>query len=807
MGIDMRKSMNTALYCATALATLGFVQPQIAVAQDITPDTNQSAEDQSSSSDSTIIVTARRRDESIVDVPLAITVVGSEKLQQLGITSTTDLANYVPGLQFSDYTPGDSRNDRGRARPLIFRGINVGQGGSVTAAGGMFLDGAAVVGNEVPAGLDIGAVEVLRGPQSVYFGRSSMTGAVSYRTREIPDRWSAIVEITVAQRDMRRLEASIAGPIVADIMKVRLTGLTESTDGYVTNAFAQGANNKLGARSRDSISGALDITPSDSLELKAYANYFRDEDGPAQTSFIRPAFSNCLRPGATRPTICGKIPEPSNSVNYLATVLPDAFSNILFNSPLLEGTGFKRQVGLQREVFNSHLVANWQISDYLRAQSITGYHTNATITVQDGIGQPFQPNFAYSEYFYSLTNRTRDFSQELRLSSDPDRAFSWTAGTNYVNAIDQVQAYVGFRFNPAGNFLPIPQSLGTNGAKTYGFFGGAYLKLADERLTLSAEGRYQIDNRRQRQQNGTTFAETINLREKFTSFSPRVSVDYALDGDKKIYASYASGTRPGGFNSLLLTYFRAPVPNPVVIQQINDLLGVTDETYAEERLKIGELGFKGSFADGRGFFDINAYYGRLVNQQVSQGALIPALGFTVTAITNVGETEVYGIEFQGNFNLTPELSLSTTAAWNHATRTSFINQGGLAQFGTTDLSGVEMANTPELTYSSVLTYDTAISADWDFFANASYVYRGSQWTDAANLSYIDGRHQVDLRAGVKTGGYTIEAFALNLLNDRSYTSGSVAPDFGQSAPALQFHAFFGGVAPPRQFGLRLRGEF
>ena len=145
-----------------------------------------------------IVVTARRRNEALIDVPLAITVISSKTLDQLGVKSTTDLANYVPGLEFNQFTQGNARNDRGPNRTLSFRGLALG--GTVSAGASMYLNGAAVINNEVPAGMDIGAVEVLRGPQSVYFGRSTMTGAVAYRTKDIPNRFMGEAEVEVGVR-------------------------------------------------------------------------------------------------------------------------------------------------------------------------------------------------------------------------------------------------------------------------------------------------------------------------------------------------------------------------------------------------------------------------------------------------------------------------------------------------------------------------------------------------------------------------------------------------------------------------------
>jgi len=795
---------NRALLCASAMTSLQLLLPHAALAQDssatpsATPTKASAVQREADAGD--ITVTARRRSESLVDVPLAISVVTSAKLEQLDIRDTATLANYVPGLQFSDFTPGYSRNDRGGTRPLIFRGLNVGTGGSVTAAGGLFLDGAAVVGNEVPAGMDIGQVEILRGPQSVYFGRSTMTGAVSYRTKSIPDSWGGEVEASLAQRNDERIEASIAGPLVPGLLKIRVTGLAESSDGYVTNTYNNGAG-KLGDRSRNSISTTVDFTPAEGLEFKGYANYFHDDDGPSATAFVPATLANCIVPGAVRPTFCGEIPGRSHSINYFNTTIPANFSNAIFASPLIKGAGFKDKVGLQRNVVNSHIVSSYEISDYLKVQAITGYHTNVTLQTADGITQPVQSNFPYSQYFYTIVNKSRDFSQELRLNSDPNRMFSWTAGTNYVNAYNKTNAITAFGDQVNGvptTFRPIAQNITSDEAKTYGFFGGGYLKLFDNKLTLSAEGRYQID-KRSNVQTTIAGAELADLQGTFRSFNPRVSVDYDLGGRRKIYASYATGTRPGGFNALLKTYLDRNIP--ALTADIQHELGATTFTYKEERLKIGELGFKGNFAGGKGYFDLNTYYGKLSNQQIGYGALIPYLGFTVTTISNIGETTLYGVEAQGNYNFTESLSLATTFAWNHTDRNKYTNTSGLLQFGTTNFDGVQMPNTPQFSGSAVLSYNHKLTQDWDFFTNGSYVYRGKQFTDTANLSYIHGRSQVDLRAGVSNDRYTIEGFVTNVLGNRSYTAGNVAPDFGGSPT---YTAFFGAYAPPRQFGGRLR---
>jgi iron complex outermembrane recepter protein len=839
----MSKSAIRTLLSVSALVALGLLTANAASAQAPAPAAQAKADTELAE----VLVTARKREESIVDVPLAITVVSDVQMQKLDIRGTGDLAKYVPGLEFNDFTQGNSRNDRGHQRPLIFRGLNLGLSGNVTSAGGMFLDGAAVVGNEVPGGLDIGSVEILRGPQSVYFGRSAMTGAVSYRTKDIPSEWGVSVNAKAAQRSDTSFEASIAGRVMNDALGIRVTGLSESSHGYVYNNFD---GSSLGDRSRRSLSATLHFKPSDSVDIKLYSNKFDDQDGPAATPFLNTPISlsgpnSCqfaLDPRVPAPfnttfikrTICGEIPKyigNPNAIEYQQTAIPTQFANTIFSSPLLFGTHFRPIPGLQRSAVNSHLTANFKISDYLTLEWISGYHTNVTTNASDGINAAPGTFYQYYQYFYTLSGKTHDVSHEIRLSSDSTRKFSWTFGTNYVDAWNQTNAVLGFGFqrsaasagNPAG--LPVTpfyapvlsQAVTTFYAKTNGVFAGGYLKLMDDRMTISAEGRYQRDKRTDKAQTVALAPVNGPFEATFNSFHPRVSVDYDVGGNRKVYGSYATGTRPGGFNSGLASRLdpASPLYNATAATQITQLMGFTlsNLSFDEEKLEIVELGYKGYLADGKGYFDVNAYFGKLNNQQVGNGTLIPFLGFTVTATQNIGETEIKGLEFQGNYNFTRELSLSGTLSWNNAVRTRFLNTSGVQQFGTSIFDGKKMALAPEYTGSAVLGWERAGGAtSWGFFTNGALVYRGKMYMDGYNASWIPGRAQIDLRTGLTRDKYRIEAFMLNAFDDRNYTGGNIATDFGGSGNSGGYYsargyAFFGAIAPPRQVGVRLSASF
>ena len=860
----MLKSSAVILYGATALTAL--IIPQTGWAQTTAPAVDAVEET------GTITVTARRRDESIVDVPLAITVVGSETIERLNLKSTRDIANFTPGLEFSDFTQGNSRNDRGGNRTIIFRGLNLaGIGGGVQQAASMFLDGALVLGNEIPGSLDIGAVEVLRGPQNVYFGRSTMTGAIAYRTKAIPKELRVEANIELAERKAGRVEASIAGPLVGDLLGFRFTGLYETSDGFIKNAYDP-SGPRLGARSRRSVSATLDFTPTSALEIKGYANYFEDEDGPSATVNIFPDASyagtttvqgaflglgtvdNCAPGqivtfnGATtqrRATICGRVPNVSRAIAYSRTDIPAEYANLLFGyTPYIKAEHFKHMAGLQRHALNTHAVVNFQVSDYLKAQSITGYHITTVVQDIDGAAQPATSTTGFNPFFFGLANKTSDFSQELRLSSDPERAFSWTVGGNYAKVRNISQAWnlttttaanPAFPTTPAGTFNGVGGVFNPsdNRSTTYGAFAGAYLKLMDNKLTLSAEGRYQSDKRTAQTRDKLTFATIVTsgpaatggvFIKTFKSFSPRVSIDYDVGGGRKIYASYARGGRPGGFNSALLSFLdpnnsRYGGATPcncyaATVAQITQLFGTVDPGYKEETLSIGELGFKGYLPNGKGYFDINAYYGIVSNQQVTSAQIINTLSppTTLSIVVNTGKTEIHGVEFTGNYNFTPAISLNTTFAWNYTRRKQYIDNapGNIALYGRTDFSGLKLPFAPIISGSAVLSYEQRTSDEWSPFGNAALVYRGKQYADIGNLAYIPGRATVDLRAGAKNGRFRLEAFVTNVFQNRTYPGGNVAPDFGinqVNGIRSSNTGFFGAYAEPRTFGIRAGASF
>ena len=469
------------------------------------------------------------------------------------------------------------------------------------------------------------------------------------------------------------------------------------------------------------------------------------------------------------------------------------------STPITAGQGFEQRVGTQRAVLNSSIVGTWDISSYLKLTSITGYHTNHDVSVDDGEPEPISPNLpapgfgTIDNYYYNFAEQRKDFSQEVRLASDSSRRLSWTLGANYIHQQQLATAAA------ASTYFVFAQAATPTDAYTYGVFGGIYYKLTDK-LSLAAGGRLQKD--KIQQNDGVQL-----LKVTTNSFSPRVSAEYDIGGGRRIYTSFAQGNEPAGLNpNVALQGNNLPAAQQAAYyQQVAQLLGGTSSSYKEEVLRIGELGMKGNVFGTKGFFDLNFYYGGLSNQQIQVSAQIPALmNNSVSATNNAGAATIYGIEWQGTYNFTSDLSLSTTFSWNHTQRTQFFNSAGVTQFGTTDFNGKSFAFVPVYQGSAVLAYSHEITDGWKAFGNAALTYRGKQFVDDFNAAYVPQRYQLDLRMGVQHGDYKMELFLKNLFNDQNYTGGSVAPNYGQGNNSS--YSFFGGYAPPRQVGVRISAK-
>ncbi|HEY4548157.1 MAG TPA: TonB-dependent receptor plug domain-containing protein, partial [Pedomonas sp.] len=282
---------KSTLMASTAGLALGLAAPAVSA---------QEAPAQPAASSSSelgmgeIIVTARKRGESLVDVPVAITAMTGEGLAARGVQGLNDLNAFVPGLRYQNSAA--NRNDRSFTT-ITMRGMYPGDSPNRQAVT-IFVDGVAIPGGSTSGLTDIERVEVVKGPQSANFGRATFGGAINFITRApATDEVKGSVDVSYESYNTAEVKASVEGPLVEDKLGVRLSGRYYHTDGQYDNV---GFSGKLGERDTRQVAASFIAHPTDALTVRGYATYWEDSDGPTAQALLGEESYNCNLGGNAR---------------------------------------------------------------------------------------------------------------------------------------------------------------------------------------------------------------------------------------------------------------------------------------------------------------------------------------------------------------------------------------------------------------------------------------------------------------------------------------------------------------------------
>jgi iron complex outermembrane receptor protein len=752
-----------------------------------------------------IVVTARKREESLLDVPLSITALTAGDIESLNVKDTVQLSDFVPGFFMDDQNSG--RNDRGN-RVLVFRGLARGSG--VEAGGTMFVDGAPLLSGEIQGLTDVERVEILRGPQSVYFGRATFSGAVNYVTKAPGNEWGGKLNVDLSRFNSSDVELSVEGPLVEDKLSVRVSTRQYNKGGDYIN-FGRG-DDRMGDRSTESYGLNIYANPNEQLDIRANFNYFFHDDGtPADVKIkVSDGFHNCNPFTPTRAMVCGKLPDVSElnpgMISANTEITPEFQAGILDRADVngsLYPNLLKEGQGLARRGLQATLNIDYELSNGMSIGAISAWHKDDRQVVTDlgsrdtrHLPNPLfgtDPNIPYPRYIdwrYLVESEIEDWSQELRFSSSDEGRLRWTVGGTYVGANTEPSVVIGH--NPTS-----PAQSASNDytyVNTLGVFGGVYYDIT-EQLTMSAEARYQED-KLETENN----AAGVVLEENFKSFSPRVTLDYKPNETTTVYLQYAKGTRPGGFNENVLDYSAAE------LARINQQ-ATTQLAYDEEVLEQYEAGVKGRFLDGRAQAALSVYHGYLKNQQVNQiitfvddGGEVRLQGFTV----NIGKTRIQGVEFEGAFQATENFQLSGTFAINDTNIREFFCAPCQSNYtGSADVTGNRTAGVPKTTGSLSAQYEDTLVGSTDWFSRFDLIYRGSNYVTESNLTKTGEAVIGNLRGGIRTETYSLEAYVTNLFGNDTIPSAGIGID----VITFQQNEYRAGLPDRRRYGIRATYNF
>ena len=824
---------------ATASAAIALMPLLAATASAQQAPAQASAED-SRAAGGDILVTARRREERLLDVPIAVSVMSAAAIEATGIKNLNQLAEFTPGLLLKPQGTG-SVIDRSQSR-LVFRGLS-------TSEGPVFIDGAPFSGGSAPDVTDVERVEVLNGPQSVYFGRSTFPGAVKYVTKTPGNDFSGRVNVQATSFKGFDARLMLELPVIKDVLSMRVAGRRYSFGGQYRNGIE---GSRLGKQKTTSGSVSLSFTPSSNLSVKTYYSYQLDDDGPPEGAALRvPGAAptlDCRLGGTGGPYWCGELPSVSelNLSTFGGYTVMDALTRselvenvrgtpVPFDTRWLDRFGMKRQIQHVHARIDANTDSGWEFS-VLGAFSHSKLAKISALAALDttGIANPF---FAASAAcvagaatcFIPRTvqlplyqaNIVKDLSIEGRVSTPQDKSIRATIGASYYHVDAPITANFGLQnsgrlTNAGGGGL-------VASVDTPAVFGGVYFDVSDA-LTITAEARYQWDGITAQQQFPTVGPK---LHDVFKSFSPRAIIDYKISENSMAYATFSRGYRPGGFN-----------PNLTVLSppQLAEISGPTGAQVAfkQERLDNFEIGYKGAFMNNRLRITAALYYMKWRDGQIRNTIFFTSNAgggiANAAAITNAGSVNLKGVELDTSFAVTPEFSLAATFNYADSKLISFIlAPNGIAIQNNANVAGNRLDQTPKFSGTFSPSYRTEIADGWDFNARSDVIWRSRYFIDTTNRAWVGARAVVNGSFGFSRENLKIDFFVRNLFNNDKVVGGAKSSDgvYGPNAtctaaiptcynPALPnvitpgisaLNVIFLALPEKRTFGVRASYEF
>lgn len=734
-----------------------------------------------------IVVTARKKTETLIEVPVAITALSGEDLNARNITDYAALADFSPGLRFQNQSV--NRNDRGYTF-FTMRGMFSGTPSADRQGASAFIDGVPVGSGSISGLTDIAQVEVIKGPQSAYFGRATFAGAINFITRDpgFEPRMTGSLNYGSYNTVEGRLSAEVG--LIPDVLAARVSGRVFHTEGQYDNF---GIGGKLGAQDTRSVAGTLLFTPTTDLKIKGYVNYWEDDDGPPASGQLLADDLNCTTVTG-RAYYCGALKTAPRDRMVQQTYVTSSLERV--NDGVVLGDDFVDHFGVYRQAIESHVLADYEFGGgYTIGGNVAyfrdrwGYVTDTGF--RDGRNTPnpfFAANPTLVPYFSrtvggqtELTNK----SAEIRLASPTEDRLNWLVGFNYFR---QRNSIVTNAFSNSGFSAAVPAT--TYSADTYGIFGSVNFDVT-EQLHLSLEGRYQWDEIGQ-----VVPARSIDYSGESKSFNPRAILRYSFSPDASVYVSYAKGTRPGQFNATLLAL-------PQVVQdQVQAQLDVPTAV-GPEKIEMGEFGYKAAMFDRRLRVQIAAYYGnwydKHINQNITYSNPTPQ---TVRVVVPGGKVKLYGVEFEGSLAVTDALTLEGTLSYAETDirNTQCAECANLT--GNDNPVGNRLPQYSAWTGSASVDYRQPVSGDFEGYVRADYIYTGRQYESEANLAWTTPAHRVNLRFGVDDGQFSFELYGENILDNKAPTSIAYNSDTYTGAPAVTF-----SPARRRMFGGRVGFEF
>jgi len=737
-----------------------------------------------------VFVTARKQEESLQAVPLSITAFTEDAIEQVNPKTLADLNNLAPGLNWQAVT---KRDGQGR---VFFRGTS---GTTPAPKAQLFMDGVYINGNASNISFsEIERVEVLPGPQSAQFGRSTFAGAVNYITKDPTDEFKGHVSANYANIGDQEQSLSLSGPLIPGKLFGSLSGSYaqfNSPDSWV----AKDGTTKLAEFETKSVNGKLVYKPTDNLTIKARGSYYEDKDAPPVVCIPDPNDRNTVitRPdGSTTRYQVGTFNSLHYSSANCATYINPAAKD---TNDYRYGIRTMASAELNLNDFTLSLTGSYQHEDVTRGQ--TGNYQEPNSLFQD-MGNPM---YGLDDAFQG----SKENSGEFRLTSPQSGRFRYAVGLYYeeVTGTSVGTAYPrntclttctstilgSFRVNTAPTFSDTLDVV-----RDKSIFGSMFYDLTDQ-VTVSFEGRYQMEYVAQ-----DNNLSGLDLDGDFNSFLPRLTVQFKATDDLQFYAVYSIGNIPGRFNTS--EFIGEPGSNTS-----------TDQRFVkEEELKNYEFGMKSDWLDHRLQLNAAVYHMDWDKIQASE-QFFRANGDSFSVTTNRGSAKMDGIELDAIFIPAAGWDLRATASYVDSEWVNFCSTNLSALIGRSDrsppnscvdVSGKKVDTVAPFRGSVSAGYTAPLAGtQWNWHLRGDYQYAAPMWADEFNYAKSEAMQAANIRLGVENGRLNAEIYCLNCTDNDGPLRLVRSSDYRAGPNASTNQSVVMKLRTPASYGIRIGYDF
>ncbi|ARN75703.1 TonB-dependent receptor [Oceanicoccus sagamiensis] len=785
-------------------------------------------EEQAASSNSIVVeevvVTANRREENLSEVPMSVSAFGEDFFKDTGANDLASMEQYTPSLKI---TPGaDSRSTSIRIRGIGSVGTNSGIDPSV----GIFIDGIyqGRAGMSISDLIDIQSLIVLRGPQGSLYGKNTAAGAISVTTKKPGPDFEGLAETVIGSDDQLEIRGMINIPLGDNGNAMRATAFSNTKDHmYYNTANGEHLNdsNKWGVKSR------FLFNTDESGEFLVTVDFSQEDTDCCALSVIDyDGLSTLNTPSTNTPSAEWQAALGRNSagdliMDYTAFEDSQGFSPPKAD-PFSDDRWLSSQIYNDVEVGGLALEWNYDLANDDTLTFINAWRHYESLSSADG-------DFTAYESVETVTDVKLDqFSTELRITSPGGEVWDYQGGLyGYYSEFDSYGEFTQF---PA---LTEAIGLGSDGTlnideniyttTSFAAFGQLVWNITDQwSATLGMRYTWEKKEREGYQISTPPIADAIppvagpntwyDQSREDSDISPSFSLKYFWNDDLMTYASISRGFKSGGFNQRRELEGEAPPPVDECREGVcGDWTEGVGGEFDEEIATNYELGWKASWMDRRLTLNGTFFF---VEYDDFQGQTFSGSDIKVT---NAGSLESYGVEIDGMFVATMNLTMGTAIGYNKATYEEFDggqctvnrafyeyyivdgNQAGFPGGGecTVDLAGEPLDNAPELTVSSWFQYEAEMK-ELMLISRLEHNYVDSFFLDQD----LDGalfNEEVDL-VNVRftltnpERVWEVAVFGNNLLDEEYYSFGLDIPVMG---------GYTAVTAPGVTYGLNLRYNF